>query len=147
MTRKTPRKTNPATEAKKLQLEATRLENLCLRIDAVSSAVDLRAIAELRQQSDAYAVAQHAATLAASTLRSGETVLPGTGEEAWKVMFNAARKFSEEQAYPEHAFPHVTDDALCPLCQQQLESDGASRLQRFDAYLKTVGELPVSIKF
>jgi len=50
-------------------------------------------------------------------------------------LFEAARKYSTEAAYPDHEFPHSGDDTLCLLCQTPLDQAG-ERLKRFEQYIK-----------
>jgi ABC-type Na+ transport system ATPase subunit NatA len=57
---------------------------------------------------------------------------PGTGSEVWREMWEAARRFVEAG---EGAFPDESDDATCPLCQQDLEAEGRERLRRFEAFV------------
>src|SRR5262249_45558738 len=64
-----------------------------------------------------------------------EELLPGTGDDIWRRMFEAARKFSVEVAYPGHPFPHFDDESVCPLCQQDLNKAG-ERLKRFETFLQ-----------
>lgn len=63
-------------------------------------------------------------------------MLPGTGERAWELLFNAARQYSVEAAYPNDDFPYTGPDARCVLCQTPL-AEAADRLNRFNDYLKT----------
>ncbi|EQD46172.1 hypothetical protein B1A_14707, partial [mine drainage metagenome] len=64
-----------------------------------------------------------AAALAAKQFKEGENLLPGTGGEAWRELFDAARKFAVE-SHPDKAFPDLGAEAPCPLCQQPL-AEGA----------------------
>jgi ABC-type uncharacterized transport system ATPase subunit len=57
---------------------------------------------------------------------------PGTGGEAWREMWEAARRFVEAG---EGAFPDEAADATCPLCQQDLEAEGHERMRRFEAFV------------
>jgi hypothetical protein len=61
-------------------------------------------------------------------------MLPGTGEEAWRSMWESAGEFSAV-AYPEAKFPVVTKDGRCPLCQQTLEPGAAARWKHFAEYV------------
>ena len=54
----------------------------------------------------------------------------------WKNLFEAARRYSTESAYPSEVFPHVCTGAQCPLCQQPLDQEAANRLQRFENFVK-----------
>ena len=66
----------------------------------------------------------------------GRTLLPGTGEQVWKMLFDAARKYSTETAYTKHEFPHTSEEAVCLLCQQPLDESTRQRLKRFEQYVK-----------
>jgi hypothetical protein len=61
---------------------------------------------------------------------------PGTGGEAWRQMWEAARRFVEagEGEFPDHG-----DAATCPLCQQDLGAAAHERMHRFEAFVS--GEL------
>ncbi len=53
----------------------------------------------------------------------------------WEILYNAAKRYSEEVAYPGEPFPKTTD-ALCVLCQQPLGLDAIARFQRFKKYME-----------
>jgi ABC-type dipeptide/oligopeptide/nickel transport system ATPase subunit len=61
---------------------------------------------------------------------------PGTGGDAWREMWEAARRFVEAEG---GSFPDEDDDATCPLCQQDLEAVARERMTRFEAFVS--GEL------
>lgn len=61
---------------------------------------------------------------------------PGTGGDAWREMWEAARHFVETGG---GHFPDHRPDASCPLCQQGLGADAHERLQSFEAFVS--GEL------
>lgn len=126
---------DPGKKAKEHRLLAGRLKSLAERIETALSWVSDAAIEKLKKITDVTVTANQAEKQAAEVLQSGELLLPGTGEPIWKVLFDAARKFSTEVAYPEHAFPHATADAKCPLCQQPL-NDAGERLKRFEEYIQ-----------
>jgi len=65
-----------------------------------------------------------------------EEPLAGTHTEAWKLLFNAAKSFSEQYAYIGENYPKVDDGSKCVLCMQPLSDDAKSRMARFDAYIK-----------
>ena len=69
-------------------------------------------------------------------MRAGEELLPGTGDQVWKLLFEAARRYSKEAAYPEEDFPQSAEDKACPLCQESLSESAANRLKRFDQYIQ-----------
>ena len=63
------------------------------------------------------------------------SVLPGTGAQSWSSLWESARKFSEELAYPEVSFPVVENGARCVLCQQALDHTARGRLEAFEAFV------------
>jgi energy-coupling factor transporter ATP-binding protein EcfA2 len=126
---------DPKKKANEHRLSAGRFKSLAERIETALSWVGDPAIDKLKKITDESVTAYQAEKQAAEGLQSGESLLPGTGEEVWKALFSAARKFSTEIAYPEHGFPHASKDAQCPLCQQQL-NDAGERLIRFEKYIQ-----------
>lgn len=84
--------------------------------------------------SEAFWVAKEASDLAATNFASGDSLLAGTGGEAWKALFESARTFSTE-SHPHCQFPEFHDADSCPLCQQPLTTDGIDRMKRFNDFL------------
>lgn len=126
---------DPLAKAGELKRLVSRLKRLADNISNVSAWVDDDAILRLKVLDDGVVEAEGNETKAATALQSGETLLSGTGEKLWKVMFEAARKYSTEIAYPEHEFPHTGKSVQCPLCQSALDEAG-DRLIRFEQYIK-----------
>lgn len=67
-------------------------------------------------------------------------MLDGTGSESWTALWEAARRFSHEYAYPHNIFPVVENDANCVLCQQRLNHDAGERLRRFESFVVSTTE-------
>lgn len=129
---------NPREKAAELRLRAARITRLAKNAVEKSGIVNGAALAKLKELAEAYHTAKAAAELAANAFNSDGVVLPGTGGEAWKELFEAARKFSLE-AYDDKKFPQLGADAPCPLCQQPLR-DGAERLIRFEEFVQQEAE-------
>lgn len=68
--------------------------------------------------------------------------LDGIGSETWRAMWEAARNYSAEHAYPQQEFPNTDEESLCVLCHQKLDNDAKQRMEDFDAYVKGKLELP-----
>lgn len=66
---------------------------------------------------------------------------PGTGGDAWREMWEAARRFVEAG---EGSFPDEDPDATCPLCQQDLEAAARERMRRFETFIS--GELREQVR-
>lgn len=127
---------DPKTKANTIKLVAKRLDALIGRIEAALSCVNDAAVANLKSFDDNAEVALKAEAVAAKSFQAGESLLPGTGEAPWKTLFESARRFSTELAYPGEPFPYVGTEAKCLLCQQALDSGAANRMNRFDEFVK-----------
>ncbi|WP_233237287.1 AAA family ATPase [Bordetella sp. LUAb4] len=62
--------------------------------------------------------------------------LDGVGKQSWRLMWDQARLYSEELAYPGRSFPAVEDEDKCVLCQQPLDEAACTRLSSFETYVK-----------
>ena len=65
----------------------------------------------------------------------GAQPIMATGNETWRNMFLWARQFAAEANLKASTEAFVGGD-LCPLCQQALSDDAATRLASFDAYIE-----------
>jgi energy-coupling factor transporter ATP-binding protein EcfA2 len=135
---KSLKENDPKEKAGQLRLRARRIATVASTAKEKGGWVNTAAITKLRELADAYRKAKAAAALAAQKFNEGEDLLPGTGGDAWRVLFEAARKFAEE-SHPDQAFPQLEADAPCPLCQEPL-NEGAERLKRFEAFIKAEAE-------
>lgn len=61
--------------------------------------------------------------------------LDGTGNEAWKILWNSAKNYSNEHAYSDNQFPYLGEGACCPLCQQPLLDNAKKLFMSFQNYL------------
>lgn len=62
--------------------------------------------------------------------------LTGIGDELWNKLWEHARAYSQEAAYPQLEFPNVGVDAVCVLCQQPLDEKAKRRLSDFEGFVK-----------
>jgi energy-coupling factor transporter ATP-binding protein EcfA2 len=126
---------DPAIRAKELKGRATRIENLGKRLSEIQHAMSDVAIQDFRAAHELAKSTAAAAKLACETAFTDEP-LKGVGTEAWKELWQAARRYSEEEAYPDTPFPVTSEAALCVLCQQPLGHDAAKQLSRFESFVK-----------
>jgi energy-coupling factor transporter ATP-binding protein EcfA2 len=127
---------NPLSKAEELRRSALRLKSYADKLAKPLAWLSDEAVVKLRGIAEERKVAEDAETKAADALRSGEQLLPGTGDQAWKILFEAARRYSNEVAYVGKEFPLSADGKVCPLCQEELHESGTERLKRFDEYIK-----------
>ncbi|MBB3916184.1 AAA family ATPase [Rhizobium fabae] len=74
------------------------------------------------------------ANLAAEAL-FGTVVVKGVGEEAWRQLWEAARRYSEQDSSPHESFPPSIEGAPCVLCQQPLGVAALQRMSTFEAFV------------
>lgn len=135
---KSLKESSPKEKATQLRLRARRVTAIATNAANKGALVDHVVAAKLRGLADSYRTAQAAATLAAKQFKEGENLLPGTGGEVWRELFDAARRFSVE-SQPDKVFPNLGAAAPCPLCQQPL-AEGAERMLRFEAFIQQEAE-------
>ncbi len=124
-----------ARDARRCAALCEQLSQLCA--DA-RSAVGDQALLEVSALLNTAQAAQQAAELAAGEMLEDQG-LDGVGSEPWRMMWEAARRYSEQLACPEHSFPHVSDYARCVLCQQRLDANAREHLALFEEFVR--GEL------
>ncbi|MGH7089762.1 MAG: AAA family ATPase, partial [Stellaceae bacterium] len=126
---------DPARTIRQLQGQETRLKAAVERIEGLAACVAETHRATLY---DAYArlkTANAAAAAASATLFADEP-LPEIGSDVWRALWEAARTFSREAAYPGRPFPATGADDHCVLCQQPLSEEAAKRLRKFEAFVQ-----------
>lgn len=63
--------------------------------------------------------------------------LPDISGNLWKSLWEAARAYSDNSAYPHKTYPEATlGEDLCVLCQQPLEAAAIDRRISFEAFIK-----------
>ena len=130
---------NPAVRARELKGRATRLEAVRQRLNDIQSALSDDGIQALKAAFLLANSTKEAAKLASeSAFKDARPPLNGVASETWKELWEAARRYSETEAYPGTPFPVVSEGARCVLCQQLLvhEQDAGQRLSRFESFVK-----------
>ena len=117
-----------------LERTAERLDALGDHIESVDSVLGPEAVEEVDRARDELRQMEQAAEQHAESLRS-EGLL-GVGGEAWKVLWDSAKRFSESHAYADQQFPVAGGDSRCVLCLQQLGESGSGVLARLDQFVK-----------
>ncbi len=130
---------DPEKLIRQLTLRAGRVKALARHLTEVEAELSAQTVAavfdartEVRRRSE------EARRLRDATFPAG--MLSGTGSEPWTALWEAARRFSEEQAYPRQGFPVVEDGAHCVLCQQDLDHAASHRLRQFEAFVTSTTE-------
>lgn len=61
--------------------------------------------------------------------------LPNIGTEVWKELWESARTFYN-LSFDNNSFPNIEENAICPLCQQELEEPAKKRFKSFEEFIK-----------
>ncbi len=136
---KTLAETDPKQKAQVLKLRAMRLGSLATRIGMATDFVNDDKVAKLKFLIEKSTIAKQAAILAGQKFKETPGLLPGTGGEVWKVLFDAARAYALE-SHPSKTFPHLGAESACPLCQKTLEQDGVAKLEAFEEFYQQAAE-------
>ncbi|MCU5784537.1 hypothetical protein MA04_03837 [Alcanivorax balearicus MACL04] len=127
---------NPLAKAEETRRSAMRLKSYADKLSKPLIWVSVGAVEKLKKLAEEKVIAEDAEKAAADALRSGEELLEGTGDQAWKLLFEAARRYSTEAAYPQEIFPPSVEGDACPLCQESMPESAINRLKRFDRYIQ-----------
>ena len=111
-----------------------RIRAIKEKIEGLEKEVGDSRIGELRALKSESVSLRRAAEVASKKGFSKEPV-QGVGSPEWYAMFEAARKYAEEVAYPEKKFSETFSER-CVLCQQELRKDAEDRLGRFEEFVK-----------
>jgi energy-coupling factor transporter ATP-binding protein EcfA2 len=125
---------DPKALARKARKSAERIEKLVEALEKAAKGLGADVAARVDQRLDELCDAANAVAVHQGDLLP-DGVLAGTGGGTWKVMWEAARAYSQESAYAGHEFPHVAEGARCVLCQQELGEPAVERLQAFEEYV------------
>lgn len=130
---------DPEKLIRQLNVRSGRVQALVRHLMDVEAALSddaLKAVFDAR--TEGRRKSEEAKRLREATFPQG--LLQGTGTDAWTALWESARRFSQEQAYSDKAFPVVEDGAQCVLCQQDLEHAAAYRLKQFEDFVASTVE-------
>ncbi|MDK2742872.1 MAG: AAA family ATPase [Nitrospira sp. BO4] len=130
---------DPDTLIRQLSVRRGRVQALVRHLKDAEAALSDEAVAAVfHARSEGRRKTEEAKRLREATFPHG--MLAGTGGEPWTALWESARKFSQESAYPGKEFPVVQDGAHCVLCQQNLDQAAGCRLKQFEAFVGSTTE-------
>jgi energy-coupling factor transporter ATP-binding protein EcfA2 len=125
---------DPVTEATRLQRILDLLVSHYAMLGAAEAALSADRLTTLFDSRTQAIAARHAASLAAADAFSSEP-LAGIGDDAWRLLFEAAREYSLRSAYPGEVFPVTHEESHCVLCQQELSEPARLRFRQFADFI------------
>lgn len=130
---------DPEKLIRQLALRAGRVQALARHLMEVETALSVQAVATaFDAQKEERRKSEEAIKIRAAMLSAD--MLAGTGSEPWTTLWETARSFSQEHAYPDQAFPVVENGARCVLCQQELDPAAVHRLSQFETFVASTTE-------
>jgi len=126
---------SPEKQAQRLRNLKGRMITLADTTKAVDTAISEDKAEGVKQKIVKLVDAEKALAIASQKSLSGEP-LPGAGEKVWQNLYNAARDYSTQVAYPGKEFPVTEEGSLCVLCMQKLEIDARARMLRFKDFME-----------
>lgn len=130
---------DPEKLIRQLTVRAGRVQALVRHLREVEATLSDNALkAVFDSRTEGRRKNQEAKRLREATFAQG--LLKGTGTDAWTPLWESARRFSQEQAYPDKPFPVVGGGAQCVLCQQNLDHVAAHRLKQFEDFVASTVE-------
>ena len=129
-----------STDIDRLRDDLTRqiesVEQITSHISDVRHALSASTLRELSKAATAVDDAKQAAAYARS-LRFESEAVPGVGSASWKLLWEAARRFSQESAFPDQLFPNVqtSQGKVCVLCHQSLSDEAIARFHSFEQFV------------
>lgn len=136
---KTLAERDPKQKAQDLRLRASILSELVNHMRAALEALSPEKFAAFQTLVLKSNNAKAAAQLSAQNFAKTPGLLPGTGGEAWKDLFEKARTFVAE-SHIGHELQGLGPEAQCPLCQNHLGEAGSKKLAAFDAFVHQEAE-------
>lgn len=127
---------NPLQTVKNLRAQQERVSKLITSISGLEGACTETSLKELSYLKNALSAAREASKTASDELFAASP-LPDIGSDVWKVLWEAARAYSDGNVYPEKFYPDLAADTdLCVLCQQPLTSDAVQRKKTFEGFVQ-----------
>jgi energy-coupling factor transporter ATP-binding protein EcfA2 len=126
--------TDPRKIAADLNRKANEAADLLMALEGIATAMSPNKIDAIIAADRLFIVKTEAANLASKDAFTGEPV-KGVGSEAWRTLWEAARKYSDSDAYPDESFPLVVEGVRCVLCHQSLGQAAKLRFKRFQEFV------------
>lgn len=129
---------DPKQKALQLRQKAQRVKAVATQANDKGKLVSKVEFEKFKGLSDSYYTAKSASDLAANQFKENGQLLPGTGGEVWKELFDVAKKFLAEYS-PDTTLASLKAEDPCPLCQQPL-GEATGRFARFEEFVQQEAE-------
>ena len=127
--------TGPEKQVLRLRNLKARIERLLEAIEVIDLNLSETKALNLQEQINRLNAAEDALAIASKKSLAGEP-LSGVGEKTWQMLYNAAKEYSIQKAYPGEDFPVIREGSICVLCMQPLSNDAKARMKRFKNFME-----------
>lgn len=126
--------------AKEKQANKAQTQQILVNLENAVQKISPKSYQALKEKKQNAETARRIAN-EASTVLTQDAELDGIGTPTWKALWETARQYSTDIAYPSFVFPFTGDNAKCVLCQQPLDDKAKHRLQSFNSFVQDSVEL------
>lgn len=126
--------TDPKKSLKENEDKIKRFEILQNKFQNLENHLTGEALIELKKILNNLATTQEALKESSKKAFS-DLPIEGVGNNAWKLLWESARKFYNESTKTDN-FPEVDENSNCPLCLQDLNKDAKTRFISFEDFVK-----------
>jgi energy-coupling factor transporter ATP-binding protein EcfA2 len=127
---------DPKRAVARLENQQSEVERIQTTLQTLITATSSSAFSDVVALKRTHAAVTQAAFAASQSLFSASP-LPEVGQAAWLKLWEAARSYADNVAYPGKKFPSSEPDTLCVLCQQPLDAQAVGRQQTFESFVKS----------
>ncbi|CAH8712472.1 AAA family ATPase [Paenibacillus thiaminolyticus] len=127
--------TDPIEKMKQYRNSSKNIKKLHSLLSDVNDSMSVELCTEIINAKSDYLKKKKAADEDAIKVFEG-LPLEGVGTDSWKLLWEHAKSFSEQHAYPNETFPYTSINSNCVLCHQPLSSEARERLNSFESYVK-----------
>lgn len=126
---------DPTKVVEKLKMKIRIFDSLYSKLKHQLTAIENESLIKLNTLISDQETKSKAAIIASESLFR-EVPLKGIGSDVWRALWEAARKYSDDVAYPGRKFPSPVDNEHCVLCHQPLGKNIQERLMSFETFVK-----------
>jgi hypothetical protein len=125
----------PQKAAAEQTLKAGNLSRLFIALKAIAAQTDDRSLTAIFSLDSTARRNREAARIAASRAFSNGP-LKGVGGDTWRSLWESARRYSTQLAYPAIPYPPSETEMYCLLCQQPLQAEAIARMAKFEEFIQ-----------
>lgn len=117
-----------------LENQSDSIEKIIKKIESLTNRLSLKEYREINKIKKDILSKQGQIKNSEKLLKGNK--IKGITTSLWKELWEAAREFSNKEAYPTKSFPNTESNAKCVLCQQEISKDAITRFDSLETFIK-----------